>query len=257
MSKKPIKFSERKDGVRTVRCYSWKAFQSFMIKDVKYSEYIYRGQACSNWALSTSLDRAIAAHLRGKTKKEKSETIQQHLAEFKNGCRGRGVSSKCGVDEDEWWALGQHHGLYTPLLDWTTSPYVAAFFAFISQPSKATTQFRCIWSLLLPSVKKISEELSEKDKGKFFIPENDENSRLIAQGGMFSRIPIGIGLEAWVRKHFKGSPDVVLDKILIPETYRTTALTHLNRMHINHTRLFPDLGGAANSTNMKFEDPNY
>jgi len=162
--------------------------------------------------------------------------------------------------ENDWWALGQHFGLATPLLDWTRSPFAAAYFAF-EGISPDPTEYRVVYALNQTAVENKNEELlngESHEQGRlpiieFFDPMSDENPRLVNQGGCFTRAPIGTPIEDIITSTFEDSPAPVLLRIEIPNSDRVSCLRALNRMNINHLSLFPDLGGASRSTNLRLE----
>jgi hypothetical protein len=188
------------------------------------------------------------------------ERLREHLKSFKRAARGRRGLNPAILSENDWWALGQHFGLATPLLDWTRSPFAAAYFAF-EEVSSGTNKSRVVYGLDERAVEQRSKELLgglSYEQGRplvieFVDPMSDENQRLVSQSGLFTRAPIGTPIEQWVASAFEGSLAAVLLKIEIPDSDRVMCLRALNRMNINHLSLFPDLGGASRSTNLRLE----
>jgi hypothetical protein len=185
--------------------------------------------------------------------------LADHLESFKYATRGRRGLTPATLLENDWWALGQHFGLATPLLDWTRSPFAAAYFAF--ELNADPTDYRVVYGLDQNAVKLRNNDLLEGlslEKGRprvieFIDPMSDENQRLVSQGGLFTRAPVGISIEQWVADEFGGSSAAILLKIEIPNQDRITCLRTLERMNINHLSLFPDLSGASRYTNLKLE----
>lgn len=236
------------DGVGVVTLSSWRWFSDWITQEMlDYNNYVFRGQASARWKLESSLDRAIKQLPTNRHK----ETRDKHLENFKLASRGRrGKSPNKIEDDDEWWALGQHHGLATPLLDWTESPFVALYFAY-EQVSTDGADYRAVWAISTTAVKRLKD-------AKVVVPESDENARLVSQRGLFVKCPAMTDLESAVQEIFKGDSKYArLIKIKCPNKKRTVCVRSLNRMNINHSSLFPDLYGASVDCNTKLRIKDY
>lgn len=248
------------DGIQTMELSSWKWFADYIQKElVDYKTYVFRGQRKSLWNLQSTLDRAIRHTRLNPTR----FNYGQYLLQFQSAARGRRGINPQSLEENDWWALGQHHGLPTPLLDWTESPFLALFFAFI-KPRERSTDQRAVWAISRSSVERKTKELAKAtppaEGVSFVFPFTDENARLVNQRGLFTRTPHGMALDEWVKNSYKGEPkSCILIKIVIPErkTDRVDCLKFLNRMNINHLTLFPDLYGSGKFCTMSLEIRNY
>jgi hypothetical protein len=144
--------SAAQNQVRVHDCPSWNSFVSsvrtewpLQVTDdsmISSGDVIFRGHSDQTWKLWSKLERSLVTegtNTDGTTRLfAKRETkglawYDDYCAEILDRFRrfSRGMpGTYAGMPDDELWALGRHHGLLTPLLDWTESPYVAAYFAF-------------------------------------------------------------------------------------------------------------------------------
>ncbi len=236
------------DGIESVHFRMYRYFIDYIYQELN-DNYIYRGHRKDTYKLESTLDRQIY------NKAKIHDFRAQQLNTFKMAARGkRGVNPPQYPDENEWWSLGQHHELNTPLLDWSYSPFVAAYFAFYKTKADDTKK-RIIYAL---NKIKITEFLNRKKRNDiiFFQPTSDDNPRVLNQNGLFTVAANGEELEEWVKNNFVGSKDRILIKFNIPNSDREDCLDSLYTMNINHITLFPDIYGAAVYTNIMSELKN-
>jgi len=236
--------------MQTYTLSSWKYFHDFIVEEfLDYRDYVFRGQANENWFLEPSLNR----YLNNKSPEDYKEIKSKHLERFKFSLRGRtNILKNILSNEDELWALGQHHGLMTPMLDFSFSPYVAAYFAFYDNTPN-DSDYRVIFSVHQSTIdKKFDSKL------KIYKPYSDHNQRLLNQSGLFVKFDTNTHLENLFKDNFPDKNDnITLLKIRIPNKDRELCLRTLNRMNINHNTLFPDIEGTSIFCNLELSIKNY
>jgi len=263
----------------TVRAYPCSSWDDFVAKvrapspQLSMVPAIYRGHAKTDWLLWSKLDlqlsytvrredgqQVVIGHARGPNRHQKFDEICNGVFErFLKFARTL-PEAAAATNSMELWAIGRHYGLLTPLLDWTESPYVAAFFAFAdayrqfepravrSIPRRSHRDCVRVWGLrpLVPDLERPGEFEVIRD-----LPIHAHRQR--AQSGLFTVLwsdDFADLLSYLVHREAAHC----LEHYDIPIGSTLDALQDLQLMNITPATLFPDLFGAAWQANIDVDE---
>lgn len=134
-----------------------------------------------------------------------------------------------------WLAVAQHHGLPTRLLDWTTNPLVACYFAISSGDPKDDA---VVHAVNIPA-DDIVDPLKNPDpfmidRVMFLVPAKSA-PRIVNQRGLFS--VHSQPDRAWAPENS--------DKFVIPAGMRSRFRRTLFKMGVDHSHIYPDIVGLC------------
>lgn len=191
--------------------------------------FIYRGHSDYRWVLTPSVGR----HYKGPWG-DVLEWELRALMEFKN----RAIPHlKYNPKTDiEWLCLMQHHGLSTRLLDFTTNPLIALFFA--SDPS-LLEDGEFIIAQYGRSYENVSDDNLFNRTHSFAYHPPHINERIIGQQGCF----VYASVPNQPLEHRR------ISRLRVKREYKRFIRQELTSIGISHALLFPGIDGICNDLN--------
>lgn len=214
------------------RLDNWEEFEKVLAKffqmgPLARDRYIFRGHADAQWNLTTTLDR----YVRSINSTNREEVRKRLLSEFASQAASLApsdVSRPLAMN-----LLARHHGLPSAIMDWSRSPYVAAYFAYSDEQAHAADL--AVWCLDLGiAIEPLGDNVEVIDDPVAVRL----NPRAIEQRSVFLNVHHPVKMEDQL-------PTNALQKFVLPANERRSVLARLDGMGLNHRTLFRDLDAAA------------
>lgn len=229
---------------------SWADFRNLVVS-LEPRRFIYRGQS-TNHRLRTSFHRTRRTNL--------ARYIADDISDARRALSAT-LKSMLNIDDPyhtgALYNLLQHHGYPTPLLDWTLSPFVAAFFAFRKRPRPADVadhspvRIFCFDQIAWQADNASSINISYTFPHFSMISLlGFENPRMVPQQAVSTLTNVD-DIETFISAREDASKQRYLRVFEIPYAEQRQALRELDLMGINAGSMFPGLDGACESLRYK------
>ena len=233
---------ENDDSKITGERMSWDEFKEY-ISTYSDSPYLYRGQR-TPWRLRTSFHRRGRYRI-SKFIEDDVKQLHQKLSAITPHYFDLTIPEQNGA----FISLLQHHGYPTPLLDWTYSPYVAAFFAFRDWPinynENGTARIYIFnnkeWQKQYTQIQNADPPFPHLSVMSFIAINNP---RLVPQQSVTTVTNLD-DIEAYLLEKETDSGIKYLQAIDIPACEREKAMNDLRFMGITAGSMFPSIDGVC------------
>jgi len=226
--------------------------------------YAFRGHSTANWPLLPLFLRALSNNSITDDLALKIEKAA--LFEFKTQAHLHLSANDFSILKEtiSWWTVMQHHGAPTRLLDWTSSIYVATYFAvnsdfasdgaviLVHQASVKSKMIELYGDDLFPTRERDIETnylQPNAPKTLEFVHKTNKSDREVAQQGLFSISRNILANHGNIMEEVFTEPSnqMLLKKLIIPNNLKKEFLKKLRNMNVTASSLFPGLDGLGKS----------
>jgi hypothetical protein len=234
--------------VNATHCDDWASFATWAntMRKEKNAGY-FRGHGSNGFRLETTLQRNGYHRL----DRYCADTLQKFHRHAEAALNER-ISLNDGGDYSMLLGLAQHFGLPTPLLDWSTSPYIAAYFAFAdaleNRSSRPNVDKVRIFALTNDFINRSRTDSVVVSYFKPYVSPLEisyrNNPRLYAQQGCFL-VSNHCNLSALIRGRELVEDSRYLFAADLPVHLAAEVLQDLAFMGVSGATLFPGLDGVS------------
>lgn len=210
---------------------------------IGYDINLYRGQPAN--------DPLLPRIARRNQKMDTTKIEKEMLAELKR--RSVFTINKEFKTDWEWMVYGQHFGLKTRLLDWTSNPLVGLWFACSNENTIKKNGYLYVLCADNEMLLNESENVQpfEISATKVLKPSLN-NNRIIAQSGWFTAHRYSKLSKQFITLESNNKIKNLLTEIEIPADKKQEILQKLSIFDVGYRTLFPDVTGLCTDINWGF-----